>query len=157
MIDNNLKEYIDKSVLCWLGTCDRELTPNVSPKEMFTYKGNNTLLIANIASPNSVENIKENPNVCVSFIDIFVQKGYKLKGIANIIENTEPAYKEKVKPLTDLFTDKFPIKSVIEITINKVENIQAPSYFLYADTTEESQIKSAMTTYKVFPQTQHEN
>ena len=99
MIDKNVKAYIDKSVLCWLGTCDRELTPNVSPKEMFTYKGDDTLLIANLSSPNSVKNIKENPNVCVSFIDIFVQKGYKIKGIAYIIEKTDPTFESKVKPL----------------------------------------------------------
>ena len=114
MIDDNVKKYIDKSVLCWLATCDNELFPNVSPKEMFTYQDDTTLLIANLASPNSINNIMKNPNVCVSFIDIFVQKGYKLQGKATIIDRGNFEFSSKVKPLTDLFTDKFPIKSVIE-------------------------------------------
>ena len=149
MIDDNVKKYIDKSVLCWLATCDNSFFPNVSPKEMFTYSDNSTLLIANLASPNSISNITKNPNVCVSFIDIFVQKGYKLQGTATIIDKQDDEFSSKVKPLTDLFTDRFPIKSVIEITITKVDTIKAPSYFLYSDTTEENQIKNAMTTYNV--------
>ena len=107
------------------------------------------MLIAHLASPNSINNIRDNPNVCVSFVDIFIQKGFKIKGIAKLIFKQDDDFSEKVKPLTDLFTDKFPIKAVIEIEINKIEPIQAPSYFLYPETTEQSQIESAMAAYKV--------
>lgn len=149
MITDEVKKYIEKSVLCWLATSNRQNEPNVSPKEMFTLYGDSTLLIANIASPNTIQNIEVNSNVCVSFLDIFVQKGFKLKGAAKIIDKTDIDYDEKLKMLTSLFTDRFPIKSIIEINIRKVDKIVAPSYYLYPDTTEESQIESAMTTYKV--------
>ena len=56
-------KYIDQSVLCWLATSDKDNFPNVSPKEMFTHFEDNKILIANIASPNSVANILENSNV----------------------------------------------------------------------------------------------
>lgn len=151
MINNEVKKYIDNSVLCWLATSDRQNEPNVSPKEIFTYKDDTTVLIANIASQNSIDNIKDNPNVCVSFVDIFVQKGFKIKGVATLIDKDSDSFEIKVKPLTDLFTDKFPIKTIIEIKVTKVASIQAPSYFLYSDTTEQSQIQSAMRTYKVKP------
>ena len=151
MINSEVRNYIDKSVLCWLATSDRQNQPNVSPKEIFTYKDETTLLIANIASPNSIENIKYNPNVCVSFVDVFVQKGFKIKGIAILIDRNHASFKEKTKLLTDLFTDNLPIKTLIEIKVTKVDIIQAPSYFLYPDTTEQSQIESAMKTYKVKP------
>ena len=151
MLNSEIKSYIDKSILCWLATSDSENEPNVSPKEMFTYFGDDTLLIAHLASPNSINNIKDNPKVCVSFVDVFIQKGFKIKGVAKLIDKKDNEFSEKVKPLTDLFTDNFPIKSVIEIDIKKIERIQAPSYFLCPDTTEQSQIESAMTTYKVKP------
>ena len=151
MLNSEIKTYIDKSVLCWLATSDSDNEPNVSPKEIFTHIGDNTLLIAHLASPISASNIKENPKVCVSFVDVFVQKGFKIKGIAKLIEKEDKDFDEKLKPLTELFTDKFPIKAVIEIEIKKVDPILAPSYFLYPETTEEFQIKSAMKTYKVKP------
>ena len=151
MLNDEVKKYIDNSVLCWLATSNRQNEPNVSPKEIFTYKDDKTLLIANVASPYSIENIKENSNVCVSFVNVFVQKGYKLKGTAIVIDKNNTDFLESVKPLTDLFTDEFPIKSVIEIEIKKVDTIQAPSYFLYPDRTEQFQIESAMRTYRVRP------
>ena len=149
MISKEVKNYIDKSVLCWLATCNKALIPNVSPKEIFTCINDTSLLIANIASHNSIKNIQENPNVCVSFVDIFVQKGYKLKGIATIISWEDAGFALKLKQLTDIFTDKFPIQSVIEVEITQVDRIEAPSYFLYPETTEESQVLGAMKTYNV--------
>lgn len=149
MITEEVKDYIRRSVLCWLATSNENNEPNVSPKEIFTYYGDTTLLVAHIASPNTIENIKVNPNVCISFIDVFVQKGYKIKGIARIIEKADSTYQEKLKVLTDLFSDRFPIRSIIEIEIKKIDTIAAPSYYLYPETTEESQVESAMKTYLV--------
>jgi predicted pyridoxine 5'-phosphate oxidase superfamily flavin-nucleotide-binding protein len=116
---------------------------------MFTWQDEQTLLIAHIASPNSVANIRSNPNVCVSFVDVFVQKGFKLKGRARIIEKEHAEFPEKAKHLTDLFSDAYPIKDVIEVTVIKAEPIVAPSYFLFPETTVEGQIAAAHKTYKV--------
>lgn len=149
MLTQEVIKYIEQSVLCWLATSDKDNFPNVSPKEMFTHFEGNKILIANIASPNSVENILENSNVCVSFINVFVQKGFKIKGQAKIIYKGDTDFEIKSKALTTLFSDKFPISAIIEITVQKIDSIMAPSYFLYPEITEEAQIKSAMDTYKV--------
>jgi uncharacterized protein len=148
MLNKEIIQYIEKSVLCWLATSDKDNFPNVSPKELFTHF-QDKILIANLASPNSIHNIVENSNVCVSFVDVFVQKGFKIKGQAIIISKNETDFETKVKPLIDLYSDTFPIHAVIEITIQKIEPIQAPSYFLYPEMTEAMQIESAMNTYKV--------
>ena len=123
--------------------------PNVSPKEIFTYFENSYLLIANIASPQSVHNIKENEKVCVSFIDIFIQKGFQIKGSAIIIKRSQKSFYEKIKPLTKLAGNKFPIASIIEVKISEIKPIIAPKYMLYPETTDEEQIESALKTYKV--------
>lgn len=109
MINEEVKKYIDKSVLCWLATSNQQNEPNVSPKEMFVLYDDLTFLVANIASPNTIQNILTNSNVCVSFLDIFIQKGFKLKGEAKIIDKENFDYDKKLKLLTDKFTDKFPI------------------------------------------------
>lgn len=152
MLNDAVKNYLSKSVLCWLATANKSGEPNVSPKEVFTYEGDQILLIANIASPVSVGNIRENPMVCVSFVDVFIQKGYKIKGEARILEKKDPDYEHKEKHLTDLFSSDFPIKSIIEVTVQKVATIQAPSYFLNPQVTEQTQIKNAMKTYGVRPE-----
>lgn len=148
MLNEEVIKYIAQSVLCWLATSDKDNFPNVSPKEMFTHF-EDKIVIANIASPNSIRNIEENNKVCVSFVDIFIQKGFKVKGQATIIYKNDINFSLKVKPLVNLYSDKFPISAVIEIEVEKVEIIQAPSYFLYPEITEEQQIESALETYKV--------
>ncbi len=149
MITQDVKDYIDKSVLCWLATADEDNAPNVSPKEIFAYYDETTLLIANIASPGSVKNIRTNPKVCVSFVEIFIQKGYKLKGTAKIITDGDTSFSQKVKYLTGLFTDRFHIKEIIEVIVTNIAPIRAPSYLFFSDTTESGQIESAMRTYGV--------
>lgn len=151
MMNTEVKKYLRQSVLCWLATSNMDNEPNVSPKEMFTYTDDDTLLIANLASPESVNNILENPKVCVSFVDVFVQKGFKIKGMATVINQHDLDFEQKIKPLTDLFTDKFPIKNLIEIKVTRIDKVLAPSYFLFPETTEQHQIESAMETYKVRP------
>ena len=64
---------------------------------MFTFKNEDIFIIANIASQNSINNILENPNVCVSLVVVFIQKGFKLKGIARIITMSDTAYHDFIE------------------------------------------------------------
>lgn len=68
-----IKDSLNTSVLCWLATSSAENIPNVSPKEIFSYFENDSIIVANIASPQTLRNIKQNKNVCISFIDILKQ------------------------------------------------------------------------------------
>lgn len=151
MLDANIKQSINESVLCWLATVDGSGQPSVSPKEMFVSYGNERILIANIASPKSVSNIQENPLVCVSFVHVFKQKGFKLMGKAKIIEKSNPQYEPYLTELHKIGGEAFPVKSIIEINVKALESITAPSYWMFPETTEKSQVESAMETYGVIP------
>jgi len=145
----DLNAYITRSVLCWLATVDDSGHPNVSPKEVFCAWGDDSILIANIASPESAKNIRSFPGVCVSFVDVFVQKGFKVKGLAKIVESSSPEYQELIKPLEAITKGVFSIINIFQIKITKVSSIVAPSYRIYPDRTEEQQIESALHAYGV--------
>ncbi|WP_103068416.1 pyridoxamine 5'-phosphate oxidase family protein [Aquimarina sediminis] len=147
MLTDEIKRYVDSSVLCWLATSSINNIPNVSPKEAFTYY-KNEIIIANIASPQTVKNIKVNDNVCVSFIDVFIQKGFQLKGKAAIITKKDSSFRLLEKPLLDITKGKFPFHTITSITIEEVKPIIAPKYILYPETTEEEQIQNAVLQYK---------
>ena len=144
-----IKESINKSVLCWLATASTENIPNVSPKEIFNYFGTDQIIVANIASPQTVRNIKQNKNVCISFIDILLQKGFQVKGVAEIIKNTDSEFSEMEKTLTKMTKGKFPFPSITKITIGEIKPIIAPKYILYPETTEKEQIESAKKVYGI--------
>ena len=151
MLTRTIRESIDASVLCWLATAATDGTPNVSPKEIFTHHEDRFLLIANIASPQSIKNVQENPTICVSFIDVFVQKGYQLKGRASIVSKKEKGFASLAKPLKKMAGDLFPFTQIIQLEIDAVKPIIAPRYLLYQDTTEKQQVVSAMQSYGVQP------
>lgn len=146
-LTTTLRSSIDKSVLCWLATASKENIPNVSPKEIFQYYQSDKIIIANIASPQTVKNIKANKNVCVSFIDILVQKGFQVKGTAAIIDHLHPEFTDMEKLLLEMTGGNFPFQTITQITIEKVKPILAPRYLLYPETTESDQIKSAKKAY----------
>jgi len=148
-LTKDIKEYIDKSVLCWLATSSTENIPNVSPKECFTHFGTDRIIIANIASPQTVRNIELNENVCVSFIDIFVQKGFQIKGKAEIIKKAHSEFTAMNKILTEMTGGKFPFNTITEITLEQVKPIIAPSYILYPETTEMKQIENSKKSYRI--------
>jgi uncharacterized protein len=142
--------FIQRSVLCWLATVDVHGQPNVSPKEIFAAFDENHLVIAHIASPISVRNIQQNPKVCVSLIDIFVQKGWKLLGQARYVNAHDEAFHAYAKPLLAMTSDKFNIQAVLVVKVEQAHPIVAPSYRFYPDsTTEEGQMDAAMKAYGV--------
>lgn len=138
---------MDKSVLCWLATTSRDNTPNVSPKEIFTHYNNDCIIVANIASPQSVKNIKHNPKVCISFLDILVQKGFQVKGKAEILTKSHTHFPDMENLLTQMTQGKFPFATITKISVEQVKPIIAPKYNLYPETTEEEQIASARKAY----------
>jgi uncharacterized protein len=140
---------IQQSVLCWLATVDADGQPTASPKEVFCTRGHNELLIAHIASPGSAKNIQSHAKVCVSFLDIFAQKGHKLLGTASVIEASAPEFAQLATPLLAMVSPRFPIRAVFKVTVIHAQQILAPSYRLIEGTTEQSQRLSAYKTYGV--------
>ncbi|TXG37345.1 pyridoxamine 5'-phosphate oxidase family protein [Seonamhaeicola maritimus] len=146
-LTKNIKKYIDQSVLCWLATASLDNIPNVSPKEIFTVYDDKTIIIANVASPQTAKNIKDNPKICLSFIDVLVQKGYQLKGKTKVVPKSDAEFESLEKPLLEITEGKFPFASIFKITVESAKPIIAPRYILYPETTEEAQIESAKKSY----------
>ena len=150
MLDDTIKDYMDRSVLCWLATQNKG-QPSVSPKEIFTYYGDHNIIIANIASQHSVQNINACNNVCVSFIDIFAQKGFQTYGKAKILSSTQADdnFEEKHAILQKLAGDNFKVLSVIDLIVEKIKPILAPSYRINSDMDESQMIENGLKTYGV--------
>ncbi len=146
-----LNQAIQNSVLCWLATVNTSGVPNVSPKEIFDLADDNTLIIANIASPQSVKNIRKHPAVCVSLIDIFTQVGCKLVGHASITDHSNLHYEKYHTQLTKLTEGKYPFSEITTVKIESRSKIIAPSYLFYKEESVEEKRVRAMQHYGVKP------
>jgi len=65
-------------------------TPNLSPKGSSTIWDDDHLVFAHISSPNTVENLKQNPAIEVNVVDSLARKGYRFKGSAQVPEAGVP-------------------------------------------------------------------
>ena len=151
MLTQEIKDAIDECVLCWLATTDRDGIPNCSPKEAFSYDGDRKIVIANIASPGSVRNIRDNPRVCVSFVNILTQRGFKVRGTATYLEAGDADYDTYLPVLSPIVGNAFPIKGVMVVTVTDAAPIIAPSYYMIPGTTVESQVAQSRKTYGLDP------
>jgi uncharacterized protein len=150
LLHEPVQEAARRSVLCWLATVDAEGQPNVSPKEVWAIADDMHVVVANIASPRSARNIAQQPQVCLSFVDVFVQKGFKLVGTAREVLAADSEFSAWAAPLLSIVGQRYVIHSVLVIRVTSVAPIVAPSYRFYPyETTEASQVASAMRTYKV--------
>lgn len=150
-LDPNVIKLLDESVLCWFATSSANGQPSVSPKEVFAAYSNDSIVIANIASPNSARNIRESPKGCVSFVNVFTQKGFQIKGTAHYLRDGDEGYAQIEQVLLNITQGKFPFKSIFRVMAEEVNEILAPRYRLYPETTEHDQIASAMIRYGVGP------
>ena len=154
LLNKPVREAARRSVLCWLATVDADGQPNVSPKEVWAISDDQHVVVANIASPQSVRNIAQKPQVCLSFVEVFVQKGFKLKGVAHEVCADDPAFARWAAPLLVMVEQRFVIHSVLVIRVTSVAPIVAPSYRFYPEETIEAlQVDAAMRAYGVQPRT----
>jgi hypothetical protein len=86
------------------------------------------LAFAHIHSPQTVENLKHNPSIEINVVDPFSRRGYRFKGIAEII-----SYGDKFNKIISYYKTsgiKSSIKSIILVKIEKVSEVLSPLYDL---------------------------
>lgn len=150
-INDTFRAERENSVLCWLATVSPEGAPNVSPKEIFALHDDETLVVADIMSPNTVRNIRSNPKVCLSFIDVFRQKGFKVDGEASVFAKGSAEFEDLGGEVLEMAGADFPVRNIIRVRISRISRILAPSYALFPDRSEAERMRAAYDTYGVRP------
>ena len=83
-LDNDMKDVVRRTNLCFAATVNADGSPNLSPKSTLVVHDDDHLLFANIASPRTIANLKRDPRIEINCIDIFSRRGYRFKGEASV-------------------------------------------------------------------------
>lgn len=151
MPNEEIRTDLRAAILCWCATVSADGEPNVSPKEIFAPHGEDSLVIADIASPVTVRNIRANPQICVSAIDIFRQKGWKLNGMARVISRQEAKFADLSHDIAAMAGPHFPIRHIIHMRIISHARIIAPSYRFMPELSNEQRMAQVWNAYGVRP------
>lgn len=80
-----MKRMLDEQRLGFVATICPDGTPNLSPKGTTIAWDDEHIVFADIRSPGTVANLRYNPHVEVNVVDPFVRKGYRFKGLADVL------------------------------------------------------------------------
>ena len=83
----DMKRVVREQRLGYVATVCPDGTPNLSPKGTTRVWDDDHLVFADIRSPRTIANLKQNPAVEINVVDWFTRKGYRFKGIATVIES----------------------------------------------------------------------
>ena len=99
-LTDEAKKIIGEYGPALIATANKEGKPNVSPKGSFRVLDDDHVVFANIASPRTMTNLKENPQLTAILFDRSTRKGCRIWGKAEIIDSGKAL--EKLERLIDL-------------------------------------------------------
>ena len=142
LITPEIKEFLEQQKLGFVATVSVDGTPNISPKGTIIGWSSELLAFANIRSPDTVNNLKNNSNIEINVIDPLLRRGYLFKGVARIL-NDGQMYDEILE-----FYKNHGIKSTIhEIILVNISDVTVVTSPLYDMGISEQEIKSKWKKY----------
>jgi uncharacterized protein len=132
----DMKRVVEQQRLGFVATVCSDGTPNLSPKGTTAVWDDDHLVFANIRSPGTLANLRQNANVEVNVVDPFVRKGYRFKGVASILESGPfyekllAFYRERGSQVSEL------IREIVMIRVETAQPIDSPAYDLGLTETE---------------------
>ena len=129
-IPNDIKNFVNFQKLGYVATISKDGTPNLSPKGTIAVIDESTLVFADIRSPQTMQNLQENPSVEINVVDPFQRTGYRFKGDGKIINNGSEF--EKILEYYVKTGVKSKINAVVIVDVKSMSEITSPSYDLGA-------------------------
>ena len=84
ILTDDMKRVVREQSLGFVATVCPDGTPNLSPKGTTTVWDDDHLVFADIVSPGTIANLRENPAVEVNVVDPITRVGYRFKGRAEV-------------------------------------------------------------------------
>ena len=128
VITEEIKIFVNFQKLGYVATVSSDNTPNLSPKGTIMILNESHLAFADIQSPKTVENIRHNPSIEINVVDPFSRRGYRFKGIAEIITSGDKF--DEIISYYKTSGVKSQIKSIILVKIEKLSEVFSPLYDL---------------------------
>jgi len=123
-----IKNFLNSQKLGYVATVSSDGKPNISPKGTIISWDSNLLAFANIRSPDTINNLRNNPFMEINVIDPLSRKGYLFSGTGKIIKDT-PLYDEILSYYRKSGIQS-PIDSIVIVDVSSISEVTSPLYDL---------------------------
>jgi uncharacterized protein len=122
-----MKRVVEEQRLGFVATVCPDGTPNLSPKGTTAVWDDDHLVFADIKSPGTIANLRQNSSVEVNVVDPFLRKGYRFKGTGTILESG--ALRDQAIEFYRARGSKVSaIREVVLVRIENAQPIDSPAY-----------------------------
>ena len=129
LLTSDMKRVVGEQRLGFVATVCPDGTPNLSPKGTTAVWDDDHLVFANIRSPGTLTNLRQNANVEVNVVDPFLRKGYRFKGVASVLESGA-LYDKVIGFYNDRGSRVSVIRQVVLVQVQSAQPIDSPAYDL---------------------------
>ena len=134
ILDEDMQRVVREQRLGFVATVCPDGSPNLSPKGTTTVWDADHLVFADICSPGTVENLKNNPAVEINVVDPIVRKGYRFKGKATVL--TEGELFERILKFYRNHNSTSHKNSIVLVKVDRALPLISPAYDLGQTETE---------------------
>ena len=125
----DMRRVVEEQRLGFVATVCPDGTPNLSPKGTTAVWDDDHLVFANIRSPGTLANLRQNPSVEINLVDPFVRKGYRFKGVASILESG-PLYDKLIAFYKERGSQVSVFREIVMVRVERARPIVSPAYDL---------------------------
>ena len=132
ILTEGMKSLVREQRLGFIATVCPDGSPNLSPKGTAIVLDDDHLAFADLASPGTITNIKQNPAIEICMVDAFIRKGFRFKGTAAVLtegqlfQDVLATYKSGQMGVQRLAST---IKRVVVVKVERALPLVSPGYF----------------------------
>lgn len=148
MLTGDMKSIIKKANLGFVATKNADGTPNLSPKSTLRSWDSDHLIFANLASPQTIANLKKDSQIEINCIDFLSRRGYRFTGKASLHPPGSDVFDQFLGILKEELGTETKMHDAVLIKIISVRPVTSPAYDKDG-VTEEKLVKSYKKKYGV--------
>ena len=127
ILNDAMQRIVRAMRLGYTATVCPDGTPNLSPKGTVTVWDDECLVFADINSPGTISNMRQNPAIEINVVDPFARKGFRFKGTATIHTPDDARFDE----LLAFFRERGSrgaIRAVVLVRVTRALPVISPAY-----------------------------
>ncbi len=128
ILTEDMQRVVNEQRLGFVATVCPDGTPNLSPKGTTTVWDDDHLIFADICSPTTIANLRQNPALEINVVDVTLRKGYRFKGTATIL--SEGPQFEEMLAFYRRRGSASPIAHIVLVNVERAQPLISPAYDL---------------------------
>lgn len=146
-ITNDMRLIVEDAIVSFVGTITPDGWPCISPKGSVRIYDDAHIAFMDIASPQTIENLRHDPRVEITSIDVFRRRGYRLRGEATILQPGHPVFEWLARWLLALNGPGYPANQAVLVEVSRIRPVLSPAY-VWGNANEDDLVASYSQRYQ---------